>query len=226
MPYHTLLRFNTVFVHKPLKDKSKCLYAVVVLDDLFGSNDLPYGNVDNGSEAANPPAIGNGLTSSSACPSLIKFNWSYNGVFYGSNLQIKTGDMFIMRMAEVYLLAAEAEQQLGNGTKAAEYLNVLRKRAARDQANESSWKLTTATEEDIFDEYARELCGEFSRWSLLKRHNAFESRLDQYNKRAAQSFKPYHYNRPISYEFLSTILNKEEYGDNGYGSTAGSGLVE
>lgn len=54
-----------------------------------------------------------------------------------------------MRMAEVYLLAAEAEQQLGNGTKAAEYLNVLRKRAARDQANESSWKLTTATEEDI-----------------------------------------------------------------------------
>ena len=229
IPYPVALddnRFNTVFVHKPLEDKSKCLYAVVVLDDLFGSNDLPYGSVDNGSEAANPPAIGNGLTSSSVCPSLIKFNWSYNGVFYGSNLQIKTGDMFIMRMAEVYLLAAEAEQQLGNGAKAAEYLNVLRKRAARDQANESSWKLTTATEEDIFDEYARELCGEFSRWSLLKRHNAFESRLGQYNKRAAQSFKPYHYNRPISYEFLSTILNKEEYGDNGYGSTAGSGIIE
>ena len=84
--------------------------------------------------------------------------------------------MFIMRMAEVYLLAAEAEQQLGNGTKAAEYLNVLRKRAARDQANESSWKLTTATEDHKFEEYARELCGEFSRWSLLISLNAFESR--------------------------------------------------
>ena len=35
--------------------------------------------------------------------------------------------MFIMRMAEVYLIAAEAEERLGNGAKAAEYLNVLRK---------------------------------------------------------------------------------------------------
>ena len=129
-----------------------------------------------------------------------------------------------MRMAEVYLLAAEAEQQLGHGAKAAEFLNVLRLRAAREGAPESAWKLTTATEEDIFDEYARELCGEFTRWALLKRHNAFEKRLALYNKRAAKSFTKVNYNRPISYDFLSTILNKEEYGDNGYGSTASSGL--
>lgn len=217
-------RFNTVFVHEPLEDKSKCIYTVVVLRDLYGSNDYPYGGVAQGSEAANPPLIGNGKTSASVYPGLIKFNWSYNGVFYSSNLQVKNGDMFIMRMAEVYLLAAEAEQQLGNGAKAADYLNVLRQRAAREGASEEEWKLSSATEDDIFDEYARELCGEFTRWALLKRHNAFETRLAKYNGRAAKSFKSFHYNRPISNDFLTTILNAEEYGDNGYGSTAKSGL--
>lgn len=217
-------RINTVFVHEKPADASKYPFAVVYLADLYDSNGLPYGGIEQGSEAGNPPAIGNGKTSSSACPGLIKFNWSFNGCFYSGNLQIKTGNMFIMRMAEVYLLAAEAEQQLGNGAKAAEYLNVLRQRAARPGVAASVWKLTNATEDDIFDEYAREMCGEFNRWALLKRHNAFESRLAKYNKRAAASFKPYHYNRPIAYDFLSTILNKEEYGDNGYGSTAKSGL--
>lgn len=219
-------RFSTIFVHEPLseEEKAKALCPVVCLRDIYGSNGLPYGTIDCGSEAGNPPLIGDGLRSSSACPSLHKFNWSYEGVFVGSDLQKKTGDMYIMRMAEVYLLAAEAWERLGNGSKAAEYLNVLRKRAAREGTDENKWKLSTATEDDIMDEYARELCGEFTRWALLKRHNAFEDRLGRFNKRAAASFKSYHYNRPISYEFLSTILNKEEYGDNGYGSTANSGL--
>ena len=63
--------------------------------------------------------------------------------------------MFIMRMAEVYLIAAEAEERLGNGAKAAEYLNVLRKRACRNEADfEANMKLTTATEDDVLDEYA------------------------------------------------------------------------
>ena len=62
--------------------------------------------------------------------------------YYGSNLQIRNGDIFVMRMAEVYLIAAEAEQHLGNGTKAAGYLNTLRARAARSGVLESSYKLT------------------------------------------------------------------------------------
>lgn len=217
-------RINTVFVHQPLADKSQCKYAVIVISDLYDSKDYPYGGVAQGSDAGNPPNIGNGTTSSSACPGLIKFNWSMNGAFVGSDLQLKSGNMFIMRMAEVYLIAAEARERLGEGGKAAEHLNVLRKRAARATVPENEWRLANATENDIFDEYARELCGEFSRWALLKRHNAFETRLPQYNKRAAISFKPVNYNRPISFDFLSTILNKEEYGDNGYGSTANSGL--
>ena len=132
-------------------------------------------------------------------------------------MQCKTGDMFIMRMAEVYLIAAEAEERLGNGAKAAEYLNVLRKRACRNEADfEANMKLTTATEDDVLDEYARELCGEFTRWALLKRHKAFETRLPKYNPRAAVNFSQKNYLRPISYTFLNQIENSAEYGTNGY----------
>ena len=152
-------------------------------------------------------------------PSLNKFNFSFEGGFNGSNLQRKVGDMFIMRMAEVYLIAAEAEVQLGNASSAASYLNVLRQRACRNPADfntRTGMQLTTATMNDIFDEYARELCGAFSRWALLKRHKAFESRLASYNPRAASSFNSRHYLRPIAFDFLNQIENADEYGNNGY----------
>mgnify|MGYP000054934535 FL=1 len=101
--------------------------------------------------------------------------------------------------------------------KSAEYLNVLRKRACRNEADfEDNMKLTTATEDDVLDEYARELCGEFTRWALLKRHKAFETRLPKYNPRAAVNFSQKNYLRPISYTFLNQIENSAEYGTNGY----------
>ncbi|SEA35839.1 SusD family protein [Arachidicoccus rhizosphaerae] len=193
-------------------------YAVININDLFASDGrylstaaewtAKTGQVNNGYELY---------------PSLSKFNWSYYGLNYGSNLQVKQGDMFIMRMAEVYLIAAEAEQKLGNGAKAATYLNVLRDRAVR--AGAAKHDLTSATEQDVLDEYARELCGEFDRWALLKRHHAFETALPKANPRAAASFNSaIDYYRPISYDFLSQIDNAEQYGDNGYGQTGSSGL--
>ncbi len=182
-------------------------YICVNIDDLFAS-DGKYKEsfIDN-----------NKTNTYTLYPSLNKFNSNFNGGFYGSNLQCKTGDIFIMRMAEVYLIAAEAEQHLGHGEKAAEYLNVLRKRACRNASDyDAHLKLSTAGENDIFDEYARELCGEFSRWALLKRHKAFETRLAKYNPRAAESFTSKNYLRPISYTFLNQIENANEYGTNGY----------
>ncbi|WP_321480822.1 RagB/SusD family nutrient uptake outer membrane protein [uncultured Bacteroides sp.] len=187
-------------------EKAKRAYICINIDDLYDS------------EGKYHEASFDGTNSYQLFPSLSKFDWSYEGLNYGSNLQVKTGDMFIMRMAEVYLIAAEANVALGDGERAAQYINVLRKRACRNEANyEEHMKVTTVSEEDIFDEYARELCGEFSRWALLKRHKAFESRLAKYNVRAAQSFdSSKNYLRPISYDFLSQINNADEYGTNGY----------
>ncbi|MDL2243702.1 RagB/SusD family nutrient uptake outer membrane protein, partial [Bacteroidales bacterium OttesenSCG-928-J19] len=186
-------------------DKAERAYITVNIDDLFDS------------EGKYISSTLDGTNTYQLFPSLSKFNWSYEGLIYGSNLQCKTGDMFIMRMAEVYLIAAEANLKTGNANKAAEHLNVFRKRACRNAADfEAHMKLTTATLDTVMDEYARELCGEFSRWALLKRHKAFEDRLGLYNKRAAASFKPVNYLRPISYDFLSQIDNADEYGTNGY----------
>lgn len=188
------------------QEKAERLYVTININDLFNQTGKYVESSIDGK-----------TNTYTLFPSLNKFNWSYDGSFYGSNLQCKTGDMFIMRMAEIYLIAAEAEQKLGNGEKAAEYLNVLRKRACRNAGDfDAHMKLTTATEDDIFDEYARELCGEFNRWALLKRHKAFETRLAKYNSRAAESFTSKNYLRPISYTFLNQIENAEEFGTNGY----------
>ncbi|WP_163712601.1 RagB/SusD family nutrient uptake outer membrane protein [Mangrovibacterium lignilyticum] len=106
---------------------------------------------------------------------------------------------------------------MGDEAKAAVYLNVLRERACRDAADfDANMKLSTASMEDVYDEYARELCGEFGRWPLLKRHQAFEERLPSAIPRAALSFSGKNYLRPISYDFLSQFDNADEYGTNGY----------
>lgn len=207
--------------HARFMDKKGFHYALFNIDELFNNSKAYFTDAELADDKTkqNSPVY-------KACPCLTKFNWSYDKVFVGGNLQIKNGDIMIMRMAEIYLIAAEACERLGEKAKAAEYLNVLRKRAARETADASEYTLTTSeiTEDMIFDEYARELCGEFNRWALLQRHGALASRLAKYNQRAAKSYKEYMKWRPISLTFLNQIENKEEYGDNGYGATANSGL--
>lgn len=202
-------------------DKAGRTYACVNINDLFD------GKVYNSTSTGNAWEQKYGSTNPlwQAYPALNKFQWSYDGVFYGSNLQIKNGDIFIMRSAEVYLIAAEAYQKLGDGQKAAQYINKLRKRAARAGVDPSTYELQNASETDVLDEYARELCGEHQRWAVLQRHlSLFKSQLEKANPRAAASFKDYDKWRPMSQTFLQQIDNAEEYGDNGYGTTAKSGL--
>lgn len=205
--------------HARFMDKKGFHYALFNIDELFNNNKAYY-------TEAEYTALGVQSSIYKACPCLTKFNWSYDKVFNAGSLQVKNGDIMVMRMAEIYLIAAEACERLGEKAKAAEYLNVLRKRAARETADASEYTLTSSdiTEDMIFDEYARELCGEFNRWALLQRHGALASRLAKYNQRAAKSYKEYMKWRPISLTFLNQIENKEEYGDNGYGATAKSGL--
>lgn len=217
-------RVKVLFVHDHLSDADIASrpYVTFCIDDLYVDT-YPYGNVGNGS-AANYLPKGNGTTyNGNVSPCLSKFNWAADG-FFTNNQQRRAGDVYIIRLAEMYLIAAEASQKLGDGGTAAGYLNTLRERSVRP-GYAGNWKLSNATEDDVLDEYAREMCGEFSRWTLLKRHNNIAERLALHNKRAAKSFKPYMYNRPIAQNFLNDILNATEYGDNGYGATGASGLA-
>ena len=204
-------------------DKSGRIYVTAAIDDLMTENNTRY--VASASEMTTLTNESNNVWET--WPSLNKYMWNYDGVYNSNNLQIRNGDIMVQRFAEIYLIAAEAEQHLGNGAKAAEYLNVLRERAKRPTYS-GDVKLQNATEEDIFDEYAREMCGEFQRWALLQRHGlaTMKDRLQKYNVRAAKSFLDRNYWRPMSGTFLQQIDNTEEYGDNGYGTTAKSGLEE
>lgn len=154
-------------------------------------------------------------------PSLIKYNALYNGSQRLGNKESRNGDVAIMRAAEVYMIAAEANVMLGNNGAAAQYLKPLRDRAARTGTAPA---LNNPTEQDILDEYAREFVGEHMRWAVLKRHHAIKSALTKHNKRAAANWKDEYEWRPIPQVFLDQISNKEEYGDNGYGYTANKGF--
>lgn len=195
--------------YKTAEEKANSIYFTVNIDDLFDS-DGQY-----------KTAQFDGTNSYQLYPSFIKYDWCYDGVV-GNHMQRRNGDMMVMRSAEIYLIAAEACQQLGDETTAAQYLNVLRNRAARQGTTAPT--LTSADEEDVLDEYAREMAGEFNRWALLKRHHNIKERITLYNTRAAQYFdEDIHYCRPISSDFLEQIENADTYGDNGYGTTATKG---
>jgi starch-binding outer membrane protein, SusD/RagB family len=87
-----------------------------------------------------------------------------------------TRDTYLFRLAETYLVAAEAYLQLGNTSKALEYYNAIRARGAKTGTNPATgiaysteMQVSTLTIDDILDERARELAGEEFRWYELKR---------------------------------------------------------
>lgn len=212
-------RFIAYLSKDPLTpaEKQARRYATVNIDDLFDPSD-PTGSTYKAVLSTN------GLTPSSMAnlfPAMMKFNHNFDGGWLGGNFQQKLGNIMVMRMAEVYLIAAEATiRSGGSGAAAAQYLNELRRRAVRNIADfnvGTGMQLTTASMNDVFDEYARELCGEYNRWAILKRNKAFETRLQAYNKTAFTNFNAaVHYRRPIPFTFLNQINNANEFGTNGY----------
>ena len=146
-------------------------------------------------------------------PSLNKHNSSR---YYVANASKKrNGNLnatFMMRMAEVYLIAAEADIYVNNGANAMSYINKVRTRAG-------ATPLTgTATVRTVLDERGRELCGEYCRFYDLKRTGMFknDSYLKDTHPDLAKFFKPEYALRPISTTFTATITNGNEYQNPGY----------
>lgn len=100
---------------------------------------------------------------------------------FGSNTS--TRDLFVARLGETYLIAAEAYFKLGNASLAAERINVVRRRAAKAGAETSMLiQPTDVTIDFILDERGRELVGEYHRWFDLKRTGTLVTRAKRYNK--------------------------------------------
>ena len=90
-----------------------------------------------------------------------------------------TRDIYIFRLAETYLVAAEAYFKAGQPDKAAAKLNVVRARAAK-VGQSLSIGPADVTLDFILDERAREQAGEYKRWLDLKRTHRL-ARAFEYN---------------------------------------------
>lgn len=126
-----------------------------------------------------------------------------------------TNDIFAIRFAEMYLIAAEAEFKLGNSAGAADYINKLRVRSTKTGQDMTVTAGEISTD-FILDERAREFAGEFQRWFDLKRMltpKQFVDRIKAYNPDIV-SVEEYHVLRPVPLEEMNALLNAEEFKQN------------
>jgi hypothetical protein len=124
-------------------------------------------------------------------------------------------DAFVIRLAEMYLVAAEAEFKLGNLGKAAELINVVRSRAAvAGKTEEMEISEGDLSIDFILDERAREFAGEQLRWFDLKRTGKLVERVALHNPTAKPYVKDFHVNRPIPQKQIDAVTNKTEFIQN------------
>ena len=107
-------------------------------------------------------------------------------------------DYFVFRLADTYLLLAEAQLLLGKRPEALAAINKVRRRAAW-AGKETAMEITDAqlSMDFIMEERARELVGEQVRWLDLKRWGKLVERVKLYNPQAAANIKDIHNVRPI-----------------------------
>lgn len=148
---------------------------------------------------------------------------------------VGTLDFKLMWLSETYLIAAEAYGRKGDYDKAANYINVVRRRAAYKQgeikpkqcytfdgvpvtdiskSTESAMEITTdkinsfiKLRDFILEERAREFCGDNERWFDLNRTETFYERIVKYNKQCYAAIKPWHKLRPIPQNHIDRLSN-------------------
>lgn len=113
----------------------------------------------------------------------------------------------VHKFSETYLIAAEAAYMTGRESEAAQYINVLRERAAYRPENSSTENAEAAAAnritagdlsiDFILDERTRELVGEQTRWLDLVRTGKLLERVRLHNPQGAPNIQPHHVLRPI-----------------------------
>ena len=151
----------------------------------------------------------------------IKYNEGSSGVLNGSR------DIVLFRLAETYLIAAEAAVKNNDNANALKYINAVRKRAMNG-ASETGLSLYSGvvTIDDILDERALELFGEAPRWNDLTRTGKLAERVLKYNwdvthisgglikTQLSKETEAKYSLRPIPRNWLSTLSNGQELGNN------------
>lgn len=124
-------------------------------------------------------------------------------------------DFVVIRLAEMYLIAAEAEMNQNKKADAAAMITNLRKRAIMP-GKEAEMAVTP---EDIdlnfiLEERAKELGGEGHRWYDLKRTGTLLERVRKYNFDAAPNIQEFHLLRPIPQTQIDRVSNPGDFPQN------------
>lgn len=151
----------------------------------------------------------------------ISYNEGSSGVLNGSR------DIVLFRLADTYLIAAEAAVKMNDNANALKYINAIRQRAMNN-AKESGLKLYsgTVTIDDVLDERALELFGEAPRWNDLTRTGKLAERVLKYNwdvthitgglikTQLSQETNEKYSVRPIPTNWLNTLSNGKDLENN------------
>lgn len=150
-----------------------------------------------------------------------------NTTYLESNNATGTRDIYLFRLAETCLIAAEAAVKNNDNTNALKYINFVRSRAAVNapQAGLPTYS-GTVTLDDVLDERALELLGESPRWNDLQRTGRLATRVLRYNwdvnnitggiatQLSEATFKSKFCRRPIPMKWLNSLSNGKELGNN------------
>ena len=155
-------------------------------------------------------------------PALIKFDDPLTRET--PDVRLSTSDIIIMRLAEMYLISAEASMHLNHKDDA--YATLLELAKHRAYGGEGAllleaYGVSSGNDIDlnfILDERARELCGEHYRWFDLKRPfvqdpTAWVNYIKQRNPDITL-IQEHHIIRPVPQEHLDPLKNSAEFGQN------------
>lgn len=131
------------------------------------------------------------------------------------SLQVSGRDVFVLRLAEMYLTQAEAYLNMGSPGQAVAPINEVRRRAAQD-GEEADMEISSGDvdREFLLDEWAREFAGEQIRWFILKRNDALVSRVQAHQPDARNNIQECHRLRPIPQSQLDAVENSDEFTQN------------
>ncbi|GAA4304839.1 RagB/SusD family nutrient uptake outer membrane protein [Compostibacter hankyongensis] len=146
-------------------------------------------------------------------PSLNKFDDALRADNQASGVR----PFIAFRLAEDYLIAAEALMKTGKTAEAVRYINTLRERAAKPGAtpaetgeHKKAMDITAAqlNMDFILDERGRELIGEQFRWFDLVRTHQLLTRVRAYNPDGGPNIKDFHVLRPIPQDQIDRTTNE------------------
>ncbi|TDX01102.1 RagB/SusD family nutrient uptake outer membrane protein [Dinghuibacter silviterrae] len=124
--------------------------------------------------------------------------------------------IIIYRLAETYLIAAEALLMSGQAAAAVPYINAIRERAAYPTGNAAAMDITAGqvTLDFILDERARELCGEVTRWEDLRRTRTLLQRVQLHNSDGRFTITARDTLRPIPQVQIDATITGPAYTQN------------